>query len=128
MNAYDNTISYTDYVLHRTIELLKQDTGRNALLMYFSDHGESLGENGIFLHGLPYMIAPDEQTHIPFVLWMSDGFARGHGIDKNCLSKGRAQPYSHDNIFHSLLGAFRIQTELYQQKLDILTQCRNNPG
>jgi lipid A ethanolaminephosphotransferase len=128
VNAYDNTISYTDYVLHRTITLLKQETDINTLMMYFSDHGESLGENGIFLHGLPYMIAPDEQKHIPFVLWMSDGFGRSRGIDKNCLSGRRDQPYSHDNIFHSLLGAFSVQTGLYRQEQDILAQCRTNPA
>jgi lipid A ethanolaminephosphotransferase len=127
INAYDNTIVYTDYFLHKTIALLKKNAGNcDTMLMYFSDHGESLGENGIFLHGLPAVIAPDEQKHIPFILWLSDGYAKSYHVDKNCLAGHRDHAYSHDNIFHSLLGAFGITTELYKQDQDILNQCTDN--
>ncbi|MHB8843705.1 MAG: phosphoethanolamine transferase [Nitrospirota bacterium] len=125
VNAYDNTILYTDYFLHRTIELLKRNKDAfNTLLVYFSDHGESLGENGIYLHGLPYFLAPDEQTRVPLIVWMSDGYAADHHIDKQCLQAHRDAPVTHSYIFHSLLGAFSVQTEYYKQDRDILAQCR----
>jgi lipid A ethanolaminephosphotransferase len=125
VNAYDNSILYTDYFLHRTIELLrKRSVTDDTVMMYFSDHGESLGEHGLYLHGLPYFIAPDEQTHVPFIVWMSDGYAADNHIDKDCLRALRDRPYSHSNVFHSLLGAFGVQTELYEQERDVLAQCR----
>jgi lipid A ethanolaminephosphotransferase len=127
VNAYDNTILYTDYFLHRTIEFLKRNADDfDTLLVYFSDHGESLGENGIYLHGLPYVLAPDEQTHVPLIVWMSDGYATHRHIDKECLQAHRDGPVSHSNIFHSLLGAFGVQTEFYKQDRDILAQCRTD--
>lgn len=125
VNAYDNTILYTDYFLHRTIDLLnRNDDAIDTLLVYFSDHGESLGENGIYLHGLPYFLAPDEQTHVPLIVWMSDGYAADHHIDRKCLQAHRDAPVTHSHIFHSLLGAFNVQTEFYKQDRDILAQCR----
>lgn len=125
VNAYDNTIVYTDYFLHRTIELLrKRFASDNTMLLYFSDHGESLGENGIFLHGLPYMVAPDEQTHVPFIAWLSDGYAREHRVDRKCVASLHEHPYSHDNLFHSLLGSFEVRTEVYRRERDILADCR----
>ena len=125
VNAYDNTILYTDYFLHRTIDLLKRnDDAVDTLLVYFSDHGESLGENGIYLHGLPYFLAPDEQTHVPLIVWMSDGYAADHNIDRECLRAHRDAPVTHSHIFHSLLGAFSVQTEFYKQDRDILARCR----
>ncbi|EEP96505.1 hypothetical protein yaldo0001_34840 [Yersinia aldovae ATCC 35236] len=67
VNSYDNSILYTDTMLDNTIKLLQQHSERfNTALVYLSDHGESLGENGIYLHGTPYMFAPSQQTHIPF--------------------------------------------------------------
>lgn len=126
VNAYDNTILYTDYFLDRTIAFLRRNASKtNALLIYFSDHGESLGENGIFLHGLPKIIAPDVQKHVPFIIWMSNGYARRHRVDRACLSLHRALPYSHANLFHTLLGAFDIKTEVYHPALDVLASCRS---
>ena len=125
VNAYDNSILYTDYFLHRTIELLRKSSGAvDTLMVYFSDHGESLGEGGLYLHGLPSIVAPDEQKHVPFIVWMSDGYAGSHGIDRNCLLAHRTLPYSHSNIFHSLLGAFRVRTEVYDRDHDVFAQCR----
>jgi lipid A ethanolaminephosphotransferase len=125
VNAYDNTIVYTDYFLHKTIKLLKNNARRfNTMMIYFSDHGESLGENGIYLHGLPYLIAPDEQKHVPFILWLSDEYAFNHGTSTQCLMDHRDQSYSHYNIFHSLLGAFDVTTDVYREKNDILKPCR----
>lgn len=127
VNAYDNTILYTDYFLHRTIDLLKRsEDSFDTLLVYFSDHGESLGENGIYLHGLPYFLAPDEQTHVPLIVWMSRGYAAHQHIDGECMQAHRDSPVSHSSIFHSLLGAFDVQTEFYRQERDIFAQCRTD--
>ena len=59
-NAYDNTIAYTDKVLADLIDLLAMQEGLSTSLIYVSDHGESLGEKGLYLHGAPYFMAPDE--------------------------------------------------------------------
>ncbi len=125
INAYDNTILYTDHFLEEAIRFLKKnsalfDTG----LWYMSDHGESLGENGVYLHGLPYVFAPDEQKHIPFILWLSDGLAQNIDADKACLKNRRDETYSHDNIFHSLIGMYHIKTDVYKSEFDIFRQCR----
>jgi lipid A ethanolaminephosphotransferase len=89
-----------------------------------SDHGESLGENGIYLHGLPYFLAPDQQVHIPFVLWLSPEIKESLKIDAACLQQRRQAPYSHDAIFHSMLGLLRVQTSVYKPAEDILAACR----
>lgn len=117
INAYDNTMLYTDHVLARLIELLKRHRDRvDPTLIYMSDHGESLGENGIYLHGLPYAVAPDEQKHVPFVLWSA-----AHKL--SCVDARRDQPYSHDNLFHTVLGLFTIATGDYREQADILRGC-----
>jgi len=119
-NAYDNTIVYTDYVLSKIIEFLKQHSDQyESFLVYASDHGESLGENGVYLHGLPYMIAPKAQTHIPFIAWFSEDFEKNHQIDLNVLKSKAGQAYSHDNLSHSLLGLFNVKSEVYQKDKDI---------
>ena len=125
VNAYDNSLSYTDYVLGQTIDLLKRnnqhfDTG----LLYVSDHGESLGENGLYLHGLPYAMAPREQTHIPMLLWLSDGLSRSAALDAGCLRQQSGRTLSHDNLFHSMLGLMKVQTNAYRADLDLFRACR----
>lgn len=116
-NAYDNSILYTDAFLAKVINFLKPySTGFNTAMLYFSDHGESLGENNIYLHGLPYAIAPDNQTHIPALMWFGDGF----GIDRQMLEHRTSLEYSHDNIFHTVLGLLEIETSVYDPGLDIL--------
>lgn len=124
-NAYDNTIAYTDHFLAQTIKLLQQQAGQfNTALWYMSDHGESLGENGIYLHGLPYFMAPDEQIHIPFVLWISPELAQNLPLSTACLQQQNTQRFSHDNLFHSVLGLFNIQTQWYKPEADIFKSCR----
>jgi lipid A ethanolaminephosphotransferase len=121
-NAYDNTILYTDYILSQLIQYLKQhDQQYESFLVYASDHGESLGENGVYLHGLPYFIAPEAQTHVPLIAWFSDSFTASHVIDLNYLQSQADQPYSHDNLSHSLLSLFNVKTALYQSELDLFT-------
>ena len=115
-NAFDNALLYTDYFLAKTITLLKHNTDRFApAMLYFSDHGESLGDHGIYLHGLPYVIAPDEQKHIGAIFWFGDGFP----IDKAVLRSKAADPFSHDNFFHTVLGLLSVETSVYDQRLDM---------
>ncbi len=126
VNAYDNTILYTDFVLSRLIGLLEQTADRfDVAMLYVSDHGESLGEDGLYLHGLPWMLAPREQTHVPMLMWLSDGFRQGRGIDRVCLEQRARESHSHDHLFHSVLGVFDVATRIYQPDLDLLQPCRS---
>ena len=116
-NAYDNSILYTDYFLSKVIELLKQNTGKfEPAMIYFSDHGESLGENGLYLHGLPYFMAPDEQKHIAGIMWFGDSFQ----IDTMALEKKATLEFSQDYLFHTILGLMEVETTVYEKSLDIL--------
>ena len=126
VNVYDNTILYTDHFLSEVIELLKRNQDqRDTAMVYVSDHGESLGENGLYLHAAPYSIAPDSQTHIPMIMWFSPGAYQNWGIQKDCMQGKLADPeLSHDNLFHSMLGLFNVQTEVYQPALDMFGSCR----
>lgn len=127
INTYDNTIVYTDYVMSQVIEKLKGlEEKYNTALLYVSDHGESLGENGLFLHGLPYSLAPDFQTKVPMILWMSPGFKEIKNINYDCLknSAQKRDMFSHDNIFHSVLGLMDVETKEYDPSLDIFMNCR----
>jgi lipid A ethanolaminephosphotransferase len=127
INAYDNTILYTDYFLAEVIKLLKMNNGKyNTALFYMSDHGESLGENGIYLHGLPYSFAPEEQKHIPFILWLSKDFSDSFGLDTECIKRQRNAAYSHDNLFHSILGMLDIKTTAYEADFDIFSKCHQS--
>lgn len=126
-NAYDNTILYTDYMLSRLIDLLQAAAGDyDTAMLYVSDHGESLGENGLYLHGLPYAIAPDTQTRVPMVFWMSDAFATRSHIDSACLADTTAAAYSHDNLFASVLGLLDVETAVYEPRKDIFRSCRGD--
>ncbi|MBN3215151.1 phosphoethanolamine transferase EptA [Pectobacterium polaris] len=126
-NTYDNTILYVDFVLDKAINLLKQHQDKfNTSLVYLSDHGESLGENGIYLHSMPYSIAPKQQTHVPMLIWLSTGYQQQQGIQDTCLRQNAKQlDYSQDNLFHTILGMFTIATKEYQPQLDILHPCRD---
>ncbi|GGO81244.1 phosphoethanolamine transferase [Marinobacterium nitratireducens] len=124
-NAYDNTILYTDHFLGQVIGFLKARQDRfDSAMLYMSDHGESLGEGNIYLHGMPYVLAPSEQTHIPFVVWLSSGLAGSDGIDTECLGAEREQSLSHDNLAHSVLGLMNVRTTVYDASLDIFRGCR----
>jgi lipid A ethanolaminephosphotransferase len=129
VNVYDNTILYTDHFLSQVIELLKRNTEqRDTAMIYVSDHGESLGENGLYLHAAPYTIAPEAQTHVPMVMWFSPAAYKHWGIDQGCMQGKQNDPeLSHDNIFHSLLGLFAVQSSVYQPGLDMFSSCRQ-PG
>ncbi len=119
VNAYDNAIAYTDRFLGKVIDVLKQnDKNFETALFYFSDHGESLGENGIYLHGMPNAIAPKAQTHVPGVLWF--GSTVDHRINQAILRQQSGNAFSHDNIFHTVLGFLEIDSTVYQTEQDIL--------
>jgi lipid A ethanolaminephosphotransferase len=119
INAYDNTIRYTDHVLDSAIRMLKSFSSTAALLIYLSDHGESLGEHGLYLHGAPFSVAPDEQTFVPFLIWSSEEFQRRHGAINSMSAKGRTITQS--NVFHSVMGAFDMRSDAYDPKLDLFS-------
>ena len=129
-NAYDNTILYTDHVLASVVRLLeKHQNDISGAMIYMSDHGESLGENGIYLHGAPYAIAPREQTQVPFVTWFSKPYQAAMGVDTSCLAKETDQPKSHDNLFHTVLGMMDVETKVYNRDLDAFANCtRQGPA
>lgn len=124
-NAYDNTILYTDHVVSSVIDRLKQHSDKVAgAAIYLSDHGESLGENGIYLHGAPYIVAPSQQTHVPFLVWVGDDLAKSAGFDMSCMAKQADEGRSHDNFFHSVLGLMDVTTKIYDPHLDVFAACR----
>jgi lipid A ethanolaminephosphotransferase len=128
VNSYDNALLYTDHFLTRTIAFLKTQSDRyDTAMIYVSDHGESLGEKGLFLHGMPYSIAPQEQTHVPMVMWFSPQFAQAERLDVACLRAAAAAPASHDNLFPSILGLMDVRTRLYDAGLDLFRPCRKAP-
>ncbi len=125
-NSYDNALLYTDHVLAQTIEWLVQLQSRfDTAMIYVSDHGESLGERGLYLHGVPYAIAPDEQTRVPMVMWFSPGFAARSGLNTECLRQQASRPASHDNLFHTLLGLLDVETTARERSLDLSAPCRS---
>ena len=128
INAYDNAVSYTDDFLARTIHALASMAARDTALIYLSDHGESLGENGLFLHGVPYSIAPETQLKVPMVIWLSPGMTASRQIDLDCLRREAKAPASHDNLFHSILGLMQVRTPEYVPRLDLFRGCTNMPA
>jgi lipid A ethanolaminephosphotransferase len=124
VNAYDNALLYTDHVLATLIrELQALAPQLDSAVLYVSDHGESLGEHRLYLHGMPYAIAPDVQTRVPMVMWLSDGYAAARGLDTGCLRQRAKQPASHDHLFHTLLGLLDVQTGAREAALDFATPC-----
>lgn len=122
-NTYDNTILYADHIVASAAALLRDDPAIDPALLYVSDHGESLGEHGLYLHGAPYAIAPDQQTRVPMQLWVSDRFAARRGLDVACVRARAGKPMSHDNLFHSVLGLADVDTTLRKAPLDFTAGC-----
>ncbi len=127
VNTYDNALLYTDRFLARTIAWLDQRQDFDTAMIYVSDHGESLGENGLYLHGMPYAIAPQEQLHVPMVMWFSPAFAKAAQLDMPCLARRGREPASHDNLFSSVLGLMRVETAEYRRNDDLFAGCRTSP-
>jgi lipid A ethanolaminephosphotransferase len=129
LNAYDNSIAYTDHFLGQAIGWLKTRAATaDTAMVYVADHGESLGENNLYLHGLPYAVAPDVQKHVPWITWASDGWQRSTGLSPSCLRAAQDQRISHDNYFHSVLGLAGVQTSAYRPALDAYAACRGHVG
>jgi lipid A ethanolaminephosphotransferase len=126
VNSFDNTILYTDHFLAQAIQWLKKSEATHAsAMLYVSDHGESLGENNLYLHGLPYRVAPDVQKRVPWVTWWSARFEKQSGFSRTCLKNKAQDPLTHDNYFHSILGMVGVSTEVYKAPLDVHADCRS---
>jgi lipid A ethanolaminephosphotransferase len=127
VNAYDNSLLYTDHVVASAIRFVQAQQGAyDTALLYVSDHGESLGEHNVYLHGLPRAIAPREQTQVPMVAWLSPGFARSAALDMECLRARAQQPASHDHLFHTVLGLLDVRTRVYDGAFDLSAGCRGH--
>lgn len=125
VNGYDNTILYADHVLATLIDLLRSNQEKiDSGMLYVSDHGESLGEYNLFLHGTPYLLAPEQQKHVAMLAWFSKGYQQAAGFDSACLRGTSNAALSHDNLFHSMLGLLHVQTREYQPQLDMFASCR----
>ena len=122
VNAYDNAVRYTDHFLGQTVAWLKAQKRPTAML-YLSDHGESLGEKGLYLHGMPFVMAPKEQTHVPMALWLSKPLRAHLAWDKTCWQSQTRQALTHDHLFHSVLTLAQVRTGLHQPRLDVFADC-----
>ncbi len=126
INTYNNTIAYTDLVLSKIISELTKVSRENNIkssMIYVSDHGESLGESGIYLHGLPYAFAPKEQTQVPLIYW---GDQLHHQAKLDCLNGIIEQPISHDNLFDILLAEMQVKSKVYKAENNPFNQCAND--
>lgn len=125
INSYDNTLLYTDYVLDSLIETLKNTSQYQTGLWYLSDHGESTGESGMYLHGAPYAIAPTQQTHVPMLMWFSTAWQQQAHKQMSCLAKQTKNKLSQDNLFPTLLSLLDVKTKVINAKDDMLETCAN---
>jgi len=124
-NSYDNSILYTDHVLTELIDMLDSESARfDTAMLYVSDHGESVGEGGLFLHGLPYSIAPDVQKKVPMIVWLSDGFASRFDLSRDEVRARSHETISHDHLFHSVLGLLDVETTERDPSLDLFAPRR----
>lgn len=117
--AYDSSIRYTDRVVAELIRKLQNRADINTALIYLSDHGESLGENGLYLHGAPYYIAPDEQKIVPMVMWFSEPFKKNYTIDTRVIEENSHKPVTHDHLYHTILGLLNVRSSTYDSLWDL---------
>ena len=125
INTYDNTIAYTDFVLSRIIneiDTLAKTENIETSMLYVSDHGESLGEKGAYLHGLPYAFAPEQQTHIPMIYWANN---QQQDFNLSCLENMSSVAISHDNIFDTILSIMSVRSKVYDSNNDPLIHCKS---
>lgn len=123
VNTYDNAVRYTDDVLAKLIDQLNLVRDREVALVYVSDHGESLGEKGLYLHGVPYAFSPDEQTKVPFFFWLPERTQRALGLNGQCLANKASRPTEHDLLAHSLLGLYDISSPVLRKQWNIVQEC-----
>jgi lipid A ethanolaminephosphotransferase len=124
VNAYDNALLYTDHVLASLTAKLKAADGVvDSAMVFVSDHGESLGENNLYLHGLPWAIAPQLQKEVPMVMWFSSAAPAALGFDRSCLQQRASQGAAHDHLFHTLLSLLDVKTALQETTWDLTAGC-----
>lgn len=126
VNAYDNAIAYTDLIMAKIIDYLDGLEEVDPALLFASDHGESLGENGLYLHALPYWFAPKEQTEVPMLLWLSERFRQDTGMRYDCVREVAGEGVSHDNFFHSVLGLLDVDTTIRDDTLNLFRTCQSH--
>jgi lipid A ethanolaminephosphotransferase len=124
INSYDNSIVYTDHILSEVIQSLKANNKYQTGFWYLSDHGESTGEYGMYLHGAPYAMAPSQQTHVPMIMWFSPEWKANQAATVSCLNQQKSQTLSQDNLFPSLLSILGVQTQVIDVKNDMLQNCK----
>ena len=124
INSYDNSIVYTDHILSEVIQSLQANNKYQTGFWYLSDHGESTGEYGMYLHGAPYAMAPSQQTHVPMIMWFSPEWKANQGGTVSCLNQQKSQTLSQDNLFPSLLSVLGVQTQVIDVKNDTLQNCK----
>jgi len=124
-NTYDNTVVYTDHIVASMIDILAAQTKATSALFFVSDHGESLGENGLYLHGAPYFIAPAYQTRVPMLTWIPPAYEAALGIQPGCVAKSKEVELSHDNMFSTVLSLAGVETAVIDPALDLIGPCRN---
>ena len=127
-NSYDNSVLYSDFVVAEMIKRLQKADSLQTALFFVSDHGESTGEHGFFLHGAPYAIAPNEQTQVPMFFWLSNEFERARAIDPSCLAQKKVAATSHDAVFSMLLRLMDLHTDAYRAELDPISSCYREQG
>ena len=126
-NAYDNSLRYTDHFLAETVQWL-QAQKRPTALVYVSDHGESLGEKGLYLHGMPYAMAPTEQTHVPMLVWLSKAMQGERSQALDCLRRQAGAQLSHDVLFPTMLDLAGVRTTALQPERNLLAACPARPA
>jgi lipid A ethanolaminephosphotransferase len=122
-NAYDNTILFTDHILAQTADILGAQDRATTAVFFVSDHGESLGENGLYLHGAPRFMAPETQYKVPMMMWFSQAYRDQMAVDVACVAAKTNDNFSHDNMYSTVLGMMDIKTETYDPTRDILAGC-----
>lgn len=125
VNAYDNAVLETDFVLSKAIDMLSSAENVLPAMIFLSDHGESLGEGGLYLHAAPRFMAPVEQTKVPMVMWLGEAFRANMALDESCLREVAQRPVSHDNLFHTVLGLLDVETVARDPALDLVSTCHN---
>jgi len=124
INAYDNSIRFTDQIIAQTIDTLAAQSNVIPAVFFLSDHGESLGEDGLYLHAAPYFIAPETQTHVPMIMWLSPAYQQAMKVDQSCLKSRAKETVTQDNVFHTILGMMNVLTTVRQDSLDLAGSCR----
>ena len=125
LNSYDNSIVYTDHVLSSLIQVLKGNSAYQTGFWYLSDHGESTGEHGLYLHGSPYAIAPTQQTHVPMLMWFSPEWTAQNATQITCLAQQKSKQLSQDNLFPSLLSLLDVKTQTIDEQNNMLQYCQS---